>query len=122
MWSTPRNSSHTTPEAIEQALVPYHHASAAFQSLIQSIAESTSREDERRIVSDECARLRTELAQPHQPTELAEMLVRAIYCEMFGAPAPLPSSLPWAWRSTPTRVPSRSGTRPARCCSRHRTS
>ena len=88
MWSTPRNSSHTTPEAIEQALVPYHHASAAFQSLIQSIAESTSREDERRIVSDECARLRTELAQPHQPTELAEMLVRAIYCEMFGAPAP----------------------------------
>jgi len=68
--------------------MPYDHASAAFQSLIQSIAESTSREDERRIVSDECARLRTELAQPHQPTELAEMLVRAIYCEMFGAFAP----------------------------------
>ena len=87
MWPTALTSH--LPPAIEQALVPYDHASAAFQSLIQAIAESASREDERRIVSDECERLRTELAQPHQPaTELAEMLIRAIYCEMFGAPAP----------------------------------
>jgi AP-4 complex subunit epsilon-1 len=84
MWPTALTSSHTTTPA----LVPYDHASTAFQSLIQAIAECTSREDEWRIVSDECERLRTELAQPHQRDELAEMLVRAIYCEMFGASAP----------------------------------
>ena len=86
MW--PTLPTLATPPAIEQALAPYDHASAAFQRLIQAIAESKSREDEQRIVADECETLRTELQQKQSASELAERLVRAIYCEMFGASTP----------------------------------
>ena len=77
-------------QPISPAFVPYSQASAELQALIKAIAESSGRDEEEQIVREEAGRLRAELAEPQPPSggALAELVVRALYCEMFGEPTP----------------------------------